>query len=65
MCENMVVSEVCAVYELLCSISDRHYTESSNCSVADEEKGRRALNTRVSHRRKRETRVSYARVPFT
>jgi hypothetical protein len=29
MFKNMFVSEVCAVYEVLCLVSDRHYTESS------------------------------------
>jgi hypothetical protein len=47
----MVVSEVCVVSEVLCSISDGHYTESNNCSISDEEKG--------------ETRVVKARLPFT
>jgi hypothetical protein len=41
MCENMVVSEVCAV-------SNGHYIESGNCSVSDEEKGRHTLVGRVS-----------------
>jgi hypothetical protein len=31
------VSKVCAVSEVLCLVSDRHYTESGNCSVSDEE----------------------------
>jgi hypothetical protein len=35
--------------EVLCSVSDGHYTEFDNCSISDEEKGRRALDTRVSH----------------
>jgi hypothetical protein len=39
MCENMDVSEVCAVSEVLCSVSDGQYTKSGNCSVSDEEKG--------------------------
>jgi hypothetical protein len=39
MCENMVVSEVCAVSEVLCSVFYGHYTKSSNCSVSDDEKG--------------------------
>jgi hypothetical protein len=47
MCENMVVSEVCVVFEVLCSISDGHYTESGNCLVSDEEKGRHARTTRI------------------
>jgi hypothetical protein len=47
MCENMVVSEVCTVSEVLCSISDGHYTESGNCLVSDKEKGRHARTTRV------------------
>jgi hypothetical protein len=48
----MAISEVCAVSEVLCSVSDGHYTESSNCSVFDEEKGRCALATRISYMRK-------------
>jgi hypothetical protein len=40
----------------LCSISDGHYTESGNCSIFDEENGRRALTTHLSHLKKRETR---------
>jgi hypothetical protein len=39
MCKNMTVSKVCAVSEVLCLVSDEHYTESSNCLVFDEEKG--------------------------
>jgi hypothetical protein len=39
MCENMTVSKVCAVSEVLCLVSDEHYTESSNYLVFDEEKG--------------------------
>jgi hypothetical protein len=31
------------------AVSDGHYTESRSCSVSDEEKGRRALTTRVSY----------------
>jgi hypothetical protein len=54
MCENMAVSEVCAVSEVLCSVSDGHYTESDNCSVSDEEKGRRAHEMSVSYLRKKE-----------
>jgi hypothetical protein len=45
MCENMDVYEVCAVSEVL-------------CSVFDEENGRRALATYVSHTRKTETCAS-------
>jgi hypothetical protein len=41
----MVVSDVCAVFEVLCSVSDGHYSESSNCSIFDEEKWRCALRT--------------------
>jgi hypothetical protein len=47
MCENMVI---------WCLIYDKHYTKSGNCLVSDEEKGRCALSTCVSHLRKRETR---------
>jgi hypothetical protein len=53
MCENMVVSEVCAFFEVLCSVFDGHYTEYGKCSVSDEENGRHALATSISHRRKR------------
>jgi hypothetical protein len=56
MCENMVVSEVCAISEVLCLVSNGHNTESSNCLVFDEEKKRRVLTTRVSYLRRRETR---------
>jgi hypothetical protein len=66
MCENMVVC-------------DGHYTESSNSSASDEEKGRRALTTRVSylvkgrraldtcisHSNQREPRYIGMRLPFT
>jgi hypothetical protein len=45
----MAVSEVCVVFEVLCSISDGHYTEFGNCSIFYEEKGRCANETRVSH----------------
>jgi hypothetical protein len=53
--ENMVVSKVCAVSEVLCSVSDGHYIESGNCSISDEEKGRQVLGMRILHSRKRET----------
>jgi hypothetical protein len=46
---------VCAVSEVLCLVSDGHYTESGNCSVSNEEKGRRTLATPILHRRQRET----------
>jgi hypothetical protein len=49
----MVVSEVCAVSEVLSSVFDGYYTESGNCSISDEEKGRRDNETRVSHLNKR------------
>jgi hypothetical protein len=49
----MVVSEVCAVSEVLCSVSDGHYTKFGNCSISDEEKGRRALGMHISHLIKR------------
>jgi hypothetical protein len=48
MCENMAiwcfgsVFEVCAVSEVMCSISDGQYTKSDNSSVSDEDKGRHA-----------------------
>jgi hypothetical protein len=50
MCENMAISKV------LCSVSIGHYTESGNCSISEEEKGRCVLATCVSHRRQWETR---------
>jgi hypothetical protein len=62
MCENMVIwylgsiSEVCAVSEVLCSVSDRHYTESGNSTVSDEEKGRHANTTRALYLTRKETR---------
>jgi hypothetical protein len=49
----MAVSKVCAVSEVLCSVSDGHYTKSGDCLISDEEKGRRALGTHVSHLIKR------------
>jgi hypothetical protein len=61
MCDNMAiwclgsVSEVCAVSEVLCSISDGHYTKSGNSSVSGEEKGWRAHETHISYLRRRET----------
>jgi hypothetical protein len=45
----MHVSEAGAVSEVLCLVSDGHYSESSNCSISDEEKGRRAVSTCVTH----------------
>jgi hypothetical protein len=56
MCNNMAVSKVCSVSEVLYSVSDGHYTESSNCSDSNEEKGRHTLDMSILHRRKRETR---------
>jgi hypothetical protein len=53
-----------AISKALCSVSDGHYTESGNCLVSDEEKGRRAFSMHVSHRRKRETRYIRARLTF-
>jgi hypothetical protein len=47
MCENMVVSEVHAVFDVLCSVSDGNYTESSNCSVSDEKRETRPCNARL------------------
>jgi hypothetical protein len=41
----MAVSEVCAFSKVLCSVSDGYYTESGNCSISDEEKGRHDLDT--------------------
>jgi hypothetical protein len=55
MCENMAVSELSAVSEVLCSVPDRHYTESGNSSVSNKDKGRHAYQTRVSYLNKRET----------
>jgi hypothetical protein len=51
----MVVSEVCAVSEILCSVHDGHYIESDNSSVSDEDNGRCAHQTRISYLNKRET----------
>jgi hypothetical protein len=47
--------------EVLCSVSDGHNTEFSNCSISDEEKGRHDLGTCVPHLIKRR-RVRFARV---
>jgi hypothetical protein len=38
--------------EVLCSVSNGHYIEFGNYSISDEEKGRRALGTRISHMEK-------------
>jgi hypothetical protein len=43
---------VCAVSEVLCSVSGKHYTESGNSSISDEEKGRRVHAMRVLYMRK-------------
>jgi hypothetical protein len=53
---------VCAVYEVLCSISDGHYTESGNSSFSDEEKWRHAHAMRVSYLSRREMRPRNARL---
>jgi hypothetical protein len=49
--------------EVLCSVSNGHYIEFGNYSISDEEKGRCALGTRVSHlikwRRVRFARISH------
>jgi hypothetical protein len=58
----MAISEVCAISEVLCSVSDGHYTESGNCSVSDEEKGRPTHAMRVSYLRRRETHPCNARL---
>jgi hypothetical protein len=65
MCENMVVSEVCAVSKVLCSVPNGHYIESSNCSVSDVEQGRHTHATRVLYLRRRETLSCKALLPFT
>jgi hypothetical protein len=43
-----VVSEVCAVSEVLCSVSDGHYPESDNFSFSVEKKGDAPMQ-RASH----------------
>jgi hypothetical protein len=52
LCGNLTfiwyLCEICWMCENM-AISDEHYTESGNCSIADEEKGRRALTTCVSY----------------
>jgi hypothetical protein len=71
MCENMIIwylgsaSEVCAVSEVLCSVSDGHYTKSDNCSVSDDEKGRRVLWGCVSYLRERKTCPCNVCLPFS
>jgi hypothetical protein len=75
MCENMVVFEVCAVFEVLCSVPDVHYTESGNSSISDEDKGRHAspisikrrhaLWGRISYLNKREMLIMGAHLPYT
>jgi hypothetical protein len=62
MCENMVVSEVYAVSEVLCSVHNGHCTESDNSSVSDEDKGRHVHQTCVSYLNKRETCFMGARL---
>jgi hypothetical protein len=47
---------LCSASEVLCSVSNEHYTKSGNCSDSDGRKGRRALSRRVSHLKKNETR---------
>jgi hypothetical protein len=48
MCDNMAIwclgsiFEVYAISEVLCLVSNGHYTKSSNSSVSDEDKARRA-----------------------
>jgi hypothetical protein len=39
MCENMTISEVCVVSEVLCSVSDGHYTESAIVQFLMKKKG--------------------------
>jgi hypothetical protein len=48
---------VCAVSKPLCAVSDGHSTESGNCSVSNEEKGRHELWRRVSYLKKGETGI--------
>jgi hypothetical protein len=55
MCDNMVVSDVCVVSKVWYSVFYGHYTESNNCLVSDEVKGRHAHAMNISHLRKRET----------
>jgi hypothetical protein len=40
-------------------------TESDNCSISDEEEGRRTYGTHVWHLRQRETHAMGVRLPFT
>jgi hypothetical protein len=68
MCENMAIwclasiSEVCVVSEVLCSVFDGYCTESSNVFSFWWRKRRHTLLTHVSHPKKRETRLYYARL---
>jgi hypothetical protein len=62
MCENMIVSKVCAISKVWCSVPNGHCTESSNSSIFDENKGRHAHQTRVSYLNKRETHFMGARL---
>jgi hypothetical protein len=55
-----IFEALCSVFKALCLVSDGHYTEFGNCSVSNEEKGRHALITCVSHLRKWEMCSSYA-----
>jgi hypothetical protein len=61
----MVVSKVCAIFEVLCLVSDGHYTEFDNCLVFYEDIGRCAHATRISYLRRRETHRCNARLTFT
>jgi hypothetical protein len=56
--------DVCAISEVLCSVSDGHYTESGNSSVSDEEKGRRTYEMLVSYPRRREMHPCNARLLY-
>jgi hypothetical protein len=68
MCENMAIwcigsiFEVCAASEVLCLVSDLHYTESDNSSVSNEDKGRRTHETCASYLNKREMHIMGARL---
>jgi hypothetical protein len=56
-CLGSISDALSVVSEGLCSVSDRYYSESNNCSVFDEENGRRALWGCVSYLNEREMHV--------
>jgi hypothetical protein len=50
---------LCSITEAFCSVSDKPYTKSGNCSTSDDEKGRCMLTTHVSHLKQRGMHSKY------